>query len=93
VIYFTVNNDKKNYEHCRVVKLLKIKWLRHVSGMEEIKKTYSIVNKIEHQIPLKINNRINTLKNMSSDLGYEEILHPLYNSQFRNRRTFLKLDF
>ena len=29
------------------------------------------------------------LKNMPSDLGYEEILHPLYNSQFRKRITFL----
>jgi hypothetical protein len=46
VIYFTANNDKKNCELCRVVKLLRIKWLRHVSGMEEMRNTYSIVNKI-----------------------------------------------
>lgn len=54
VIFFTVNNDKKIFELCRVVKLLKIKWLSHVSGIGEIKKTCSIVNKTEHQIPLKI---------------------------------------
>jgi len=33
--------------------LLKIQWLRRVSGMREMRKTCSIVNKIEHQIPLK----------------------------------------
>ena len=33
-----------------------------------------------------------TLKNVPSDLEYEEFLHPLYNSQFRQRKTFLQLD-
>jgi hypothetical protein len=33
-----------------------------------------------------------TLNNMPSDLEYEEFLHPLYNCQFRKRKSFLQLD-
>lgn len=36
---------------------------------------------------------VHTLKNMLYDLGYEEILHPLCNSQFRNRKTFFAVRF
>jgi hypothetical protein len=32
-----------------------------------------------------------TLNNMPSYLEYEELLHPLYNCQFRNRKSFFRI--